>query len=232
MSEERPADSQSLENVPTDILPVDENGGVIGEDLSSILNEVASEFVYYFDGSGGCDLCQSYTGYYLDELPPRPHPFCNCPVIVLAKSGGSGGIVLNQYAPPCWDVYEQIQWPSYSYPHTIQRGPAFNYGRYPLPSGGTASMQLTNTLSPALESAALQAGWNPPFPGVMSYSFDIPARCSVTWEEEVTRVHVDISAVKMELCSGGGKRNPRPVSGVFEINISAVVGSKTFKKLY
>jgi hypothetical protein len=35
--------------------------------------------VYYFDGSGGCDLCRSSSTYSV-EVPAPPHPHCACPV--------------------------------------------------------------------------------------------------------------------------------------------------------
>jgi hypothetical protein len=38
---------------------------------------------YFFDGSGGCDLCDAHTGYYPDPVDP-PHPGCNCPVEEIA----------------------------------------------------------------------------------------------------------------------------------------------------
>lgn len=37
------------------------------------------KFVYFFDGSGGCDLCSSLTGWY-DDRPELPHPNCDCSV--------------------------------------------------------------------------------------------------------------------------------------------------------
>ncbi|MFC1884290.1 hypothetical protein ACFL2O_05940 [Thermodesulfobacteriota bacterium] len=36
--------------------------------------------VYEFDGSGGCELCQQYTGWYYHDEPDEPHPGCNCSV--------------------------------------------------------------------------------------------------------------------------------------------------------
>ena len=34
---------------------------------------------YYFDSTGGCELCDAMAGYYETE-PCRPHPNCNCPI--------------------------------------------------------------------------------------------------------------------------------------------------------
>lgn len=40
---------------------------------------IGLKVIYYFDGSDGCALCQSMTGWY-DDSPSRPHPNCDCPI--------------------------------------------------------------------------------------------------------------------------------------------------------
>jgi hypothetical protein len=35
--------------------------------------------IYYFEGSGGCERCQSATMYSFEE-PDPPHPYCQCPI--------------------------------------------------------------------------------------------------------------------------------------------------------
>lgn len=34
---------------------------------------------YYFDSTGGCELCDAMEGWY-DEEPARPHPHCDCTI--------------------------------------------------------------------------------------------------------------------------------------------------------
>jgi hypothetical protein len=34
---------------------------------------------YYFDSTGGCELCDAMEGWYDDE-PARPHPNCDCTI--------------------------------------------------------------------------------------------------------------------------------------------------------
>ena len=36
-----------------------------------------ANYLYFFNGSEGCDRCQALTGYYV-EKPSRPHDHCDC----------------------------------------------------------------------------------------------------------------------------------------------------------
>lgn len=36
--------------------------------------------LYYFDGSNGCDICKSATGFSLNRPPKWPHPYCDCTI--------------------------------------------------------------------------------------------------------------------------------------------------------
>jgi len=47
---------------------------------------IGLKVIYYFDGSDGCALCQSMTGWY-DDCPSRPHPNCKCPINCYAGYG-------------------------------------------------------------------------------------------------------------------------------------------------
>ena len=47
--------------------------------------------VYEFCGDDGCDICSSFTGFSIDEIPERPHPNCLCEIneIELDEDWGS-----------------------------------------------------------------------------------------------------------------------------------------------
>ena len=47
---------------------------------------IGLKVIYYFDGRGGCALCQSMTGWY-DDRPSRPHSNCKCPINCYAGYG-------------------------------------------------------------------------------------------------------------------------------------------------
>ena len=47
-----------------------------------VQQEIDKMRIYYFDGDGGCDHCQSNTGFSINEMPQRPHPYCDCPIEV------------------------------------------------------------------------------------------------------------------------------------------------------
>lgn len=36
---------------------------------------------FFFEGEDGCDECKEMTGHYMEE-PERPHPNCDCPIMV------------------------------------------------------------------------------------------------------------------------------------------------------
>ena len=48
---------------------------------------MAEQTVYYFDGSGGCDICAAASGYY-PEIP-EPHIMCQCSYEEIIVSDGS-----------------------------------------------------------------------------------------------------------------------------------------------
>jgi hypothetical protein len=39
----------------------------------------AARWVYFFDGTSGCERCKGVHGVY-DNQPTRPHPHCDCPI--------------------------------------------------------------------------------------------------------------------------------------------------------
>ena len=216
--------------IPVEILPVDSNGQVTGEQAGA----VAGAELYYFDGESGCDQCVATTGYYLQAYPPRPHPFCRCTVTVLVAADLGDDtceiILLN----PAWSTRSVFSsTPQYFY----------NYNQYgPLAAGGAASPNLVERWDAGLKAFVEAHSWMPPTTGRLSYSFDIPARRSASWSEIVERVQVDITADKYLVCPGGpadeGVRRPAVIkkigvaTGSYAVNVGCNYADLTFKKLH
>jgi hypothetical protein len=106
--------------------------------------------VYYFDGSNGCEYCESFTGYYFDEEPEPPHDHCNCPCEELPP--GSFRLEFRDF-----DVDEQ----TVEFQYTTMEVEACDSSE-----GGTVQGQVPEDemegLGASLKEAAEDAGWSEP----------------------------------------------------------------------